>query len=238
MLGATRAVLWSERLALVEVLVPIVVLFFAFRSRVSAKVIHAIPFLGMFGLYVMFSFMEYFRSWRYYAAYEDNFFLFTLNRLLSYFTTSIYNGIMYNEYLDSVCYSGEHVFSTVYRLPVVGNILTEAFGCSQFVEFLHRHANPEFNLVSWPFYIASDIGVLVTIIVAFILGLFSGWLYANIQKSIFSMLFFPFIYLGLLDFLRQGYMHGARTFYIYLGLFVVYFVLNKYVTLQYKTNEL
>lgn len=231
-LAFSRSILWSERLALIELIAPIGVIYFLFGTRAKSTKIALIPVYASLGLYALFSTMEYFRSWQYYSQQRDDFFRFTLDRLLSYYTTSILNGVGYIENYDTTCYSGENLLSFIYRLPVLGEELMSAYSCSRFPEYLSTYADPEFNLISWPFYIMSDMGTPITILISIILGRLMAWMYKNTHKSLLCLIFYPFLYLGLLDFLRQGYLHGARTFYIYVGLFVSYYVLKNHVTFR------
>lgn len=232
LLAGFRAAVWSERLALIEVVVPISIIYVLHAYRGGVSILRILPLVSFVLLFFVFSSFEYFRSWKYYGLENENFLLFMLNRMVAYYTTSVDNGVRYLEIFDPACYSSENFFSMFYRLPVLGEYLVDNFACSQFVYFLSAYADPEFNLISWPLYIASDLGLPITIFLAFIFGVFSGGMCKKMDKSYFYLIFFPVIYIGFLDFLRQGYLHSARMFFIYVGISFVYFSLRNSMVLS------
>lgn len=231
-LAAFRAWAWSERLALIEVLMPLVVYYFSYERRLSRWFIVMLPVFGGIGVFGIFSLFEYFRSWEHYKAANDDLFGFMLARFFDYYITSVSNGLRYLDYNYSPCYSGESLFAFTYRLPIVGAFLRDNFSCSEFHLFLELYANPEFNLILWPAYIFSDVGYAFGLIVFLLFGWLYGYLYRNFSCGFFSMMFYPTLFVGLLEFLRQGYLHSSRLFYVYFGFLVVYLLINSSLSKQ------
>jgi hypothetical protein len=97
LLALLRALLYSERLAFLELAIPFLVLYFAapvaWTSRRSLRaLIRLAPLMGAAFIYVVFTVFEYFRSWSsYYSVREASLFQFTAWRLLGYYVTSANN---------------------------------------------------------------------------------------------------------------------------------------------------
>ncbi len=98
--AAVRCVLFSERTAIIELLLPLGIV--GLRSHVLGRrvkplargLLFAAPVLGGIGFVAFFGFCEYFRSWKYYETRFDSYADFTVWRLSGYFTTAHNNGAM------------------------------------------------------------------------------------------------------------------------------------------------
>jgi hypothetical protein len=99
-LAAIRALLFSERLALIELFVPaiVVILRMRFLGRPLLTKVHSglqlAPVVGIAALLIFFASFEYFRSWRFYRQEFDSYAQFTLWRVSGYYTTAHNNGAM------------------------------------------------------------------------------------------------------------------------------------------------
>jgi hypothetical protein len=97
-LAFVRAFLRSERLAVIELLVPFIVSIIWLRppvGRRTRRLAQAAPVLGPVFLYVFFGAAEYFRSWSsFYANRESSFWGFIGLRLMGYYTTALNNGAL------------------------------------------------------------------------------------------------------------------------------------------------
>ncbi|MCU0951929.1 MAG: hypothetical protein MUC68_12950, partial [Burkholderiaceae bacterium] len=90
-LTAMRAVLWSERLAVVEAGTAYVVAsaaFLRFRQADARRLAAALPFIGPVVLYLVFTGTEYFRSWAFYKDYYDSIWVFSYERLTAYYAVA------------------------------------------------------------------------------------------------------------------------------------------------------
>ena len=97
-LALVRALLNSERLALIELLVPFVVSTIWLRpaaSRLVRGLTQLAPMVAGSLLYMFFAASEYYRSWsQFYAGREANFWGFIALRLMGYYTTALNNGAL------------------------------------------------------------------------------------------------------------------------------------------------
>jgi len=99
-MAAIRCILFSERMALAELLFPLIIV--ALRvyvlgrplSPAVRKLLFAAPVIGVLGLFLFFGFFEYFRSWNHYQTSFNSFPEFVVWRLSGYYTTAHNNGAM------------------------------------------------------------------------------------------------------------------------------------------------
>ena len=220
-----RSWVWNERLALIEFLCPAIVIYLTTKntSRKSNSRLRLFPVVGVFAIYAIFSLFEYFRSWQFYSKSESDFFSFTLKRLTNYYSSAVENGIGFISWQTTPSYDGSLFFGFIYQLPLIGEILRSAIYKSKtFASYLQCCADPEFNLASWPFLIASDIGVPLSMIFFYCMGLIFSTAYKNFISSKRAFVFYPIIYVALLELLRQHYLHSPRFFYIFVGALLVY----------------
>ena len=154
-LSLFRAYAWAERLALIELMVPIGLLFFCYRASNSYAIVRILrvagPIIGVFALIGFFGMMEFFRSWSaYYADVEESFWGFVMKRFLAYYYTALNNGAGLLLTTNWPTYDMLHVLSWIYRFPaMIGPIFRYAFEVhGQDGDFLERYADPEFNNMS------------------------------------------------------------------------------------------
>ncbi len=106
--AVVRAVLNSERFALIELAVPFLITLLALRylgktdTRGSWRFVMRFgPVIGVAGLFFLFTGLEYFRSWtNYYAGRDLSLWEFGATRLLGYYVTSFSNGAYLLQRLD------------------------------------------------------------------------------------------------------------------------------------------
>ena len=96
-LGLLRSYLLTERLALLELVVPLLAVGAAHRRRRRGRgrFLPFAPVLALPVLLVVFGIFEYSRSWNYYRTRTTQSFpLFVVNRLAGYYATSYNNGAL------------------------------------------------------------------------------------------------------------------------------------------------
>jgi hypothetical protein len=99
-LALVRALFFSERLAIIELVVPAAIVVFRLRfigralPPLVSRGLQLAPLAGVVSLFVFFGSFEYFRSWRYYEDKFDSYAEFTLWRITGYYTTAHNNGAM------------------------------------------------------------------------------------------------------------------------------------------------
>src|SRR5262249_44995196 len=141
-LAMGRALLWAERLAVLEVLIPwgvTTAAFYRFKTPNGSRFAMLLPILGPFLLFFAFAGTEYFRSWRFYQNYYDSIWQFSYERLMTYYAVASNSGIgLLHETRDWPQYTGRFVFEWAYTMPKLGKILVDAFGNARlgFEDFL------------------------------------------------------------------------------------------------------
>lgn len=228
-----RSWVWNERLALIEFLCPAIVIYLTAKNT-TKKInnrLRLFPAAGILAIYAIFSAFEYFRSWQFYSKTEDNFFSFTLKRLTNYYSSAVENGINFVSWQGNPSYDGSLFFTFLYQLPYIGELLrSSVYKSKTYVAYLQCCADPEFNLASWPFLIMSDIGVPLSMIFFYCMGILFSTAYRNFITSNRSFIYYPIIYVALLELLRQHYLHSPRFSYILVGAILVHLFMKKRVT--------
>ena len=224
-LSMFRSYAWGERLAAIELMVPVGLLFFCYRDRGTHPVMRVIrafgPILGLVALIGFFGLMEFFRSWSAYESAESGFWSFVMRRFLSYYYGSLNNGSGLLLTMDWPTYEMEHIFQWLYRFPaLIGPIFRYAFDVQtlDFV-FLGKYADPEFTNMSGIFTIFYDVGLAGALLYAGIWGCFAGASYACVQaRRGILRLFYPLFFLSVLEIMRILYMSDVRVFPVILSL--------------------
>jgi len=230
-----RSKLWSERLAVIELLIPGVVLIFRLcrsdlwkgwqRILTAAAPLAAPPLLFLF-----FSISEYSRSWSgFYSETQSSFLLFSFMRLTGYYVTALNNG--------AVCVEVMHHYNVPYdtlewfwKFPLVKALMPyETVANSQpwddYQDLLTKMANPEFNNPSGVFVVRLDYGYTGGLFVWFAVGIIAMLLYRSFVKgSLAGLLLYPFFFIGLLESPRVFYWGLSRCFPTFALLFFMLFL--------------
>lgn len=240
-----RAYIWSERLALIEALIPLAlaVTLALFGSSGSKPTRRLWRWLAMLGPYValpavlaLFAVTEYFRSWTY---YEDrmSFWEFSVGRFVSYYYTSLNNGAAILETTkDWPQGTFLQVMAWLHYFPLgIGQQFNELMGLRMqggFLmpdpawEFLHRLGDPEFNTPSSFAAVTVDIGVPGALLYFFLAMFCGGILYTRyVNRDAFALMLYPAVLVALFESLRYPYFGTSRAFVWLLGAVVVIAVL-------------
>ncbi|MED1439509.1 O-antigen ligase [Aeribacillus composti] len=210
-----RTIVWSERLALIEILIPIILL-----SKLKLKVYKKIrvilflgPYMGVLFLYLYFGIFEYFRSWAsYYKFIYDNYWGFIFDRISNYYLTALNNGAGVINVFNS-SFDFQYTFAWVYKFPILGEVLRDYTGLKSTLNiFLDNYGNREFNNLAGIFAVYHDFGFLGASVVMVVLGIIVGLLYNLYSKnSIIGVLLYPTFFIFLLEILRIFYIGEPRT---------------------------
>lgn len=212
--SAFKAVMHGERLALIELVVPICIVGIALRPRSFLWVLA--PLAGIVALILFFAGTEYLRSWvAYYSQQSDSLMDFVLDRILAYYLTSINNGAFIygsaHAYFFPV-FTGEWLWHL--PIPHLRDFLTSATGAdTNVLELLSRGQNVEFNDTSGIFAPLIDFGPVLGTCTWIALGFLSGRLYrAFLEGHYLGLILFPTWYVGLLEIPRVFYWGDNRYF--------------------------
>ena len=218
-----RAWLWSERLALIELVLPIIIIKVAtFHGRHRRWLVVA-PVLGIIGLFLLFSLGEYFRSWQFRQGTTNlTFWEYMIARLAGYYATAINNGAAFIQNREPY-YFPINTAQWFHKFPLWSLLdiktVNDSFSAQ---DFLETYANPEFNNTSGLYMPYLDFGTILGTFCWAVLGLISGWLmrlYRN--KSLGGLIFYPLWFIGITEILRIFYWGNQRFFPVIVAAYIV-----------------
>ena len=237
--AAARAVLFNERLAVIELLVPLAYLLASPRKvTVPRVVVYAVVFL--LAAITLFSVTELRRTY----VYTNDFSIGrSTTRFFGYYLTSVNNGIaVIDDYrrrrrsTRAASCSGSSRGARdlhVEHFPVVGTIslrYVDAFGVDPGFwprAFADQDLDYEFNVFTAPGFLAADFG-WAALLAVLLIGLASGYLYRRGATSTFHHALYAVWLVGLFEFMRILYFTNTRMFPAYLVfLGVPYLVLRR-----------
>jgi hypothetical protein len=217
-----RAWLWSERLAALELVVPIAILAIGWPGGRRKLLLTASPLFGLLVVFGLFCAGEYFRSWQFYrATWHGSFVAFAWARFVGYYATALNNGALCYAMTDRPYFPlGTALW--FYKLPIwpvlqisfppeiTGALLTTP---NTTQALLRTYANVEFNNTSGIFQPFLDYGPIGGVLCWTALGSASGWLFKSFANSRASgLILFPVWYIGVLEILRIFYWGESRFF--------------------------
>lgn len=233
-LTALRATFLSERLALIEIVIPFVVVF---ASRVQAEGRHrglvrlAPVFLGA-AVFALFAFGEYFRSWNFYQdIYTGSYWQFAFERFLGYYATAINNAAVIH-YFDAI-QPLRHTLGSLFLFPGLGGTMsagyTALFGVDETSskDLFELYANPEFFNTAPVGLLANEFTVYLAPIAAFVIGVISVSLYRSFTRGrLIGALIFPSWFVGTLEISRVYYWTSQRYFPVLVFLLLSFIFIN------------
>ncbi|KQS60658.1 hypothetical protein ASG36_07160 [Geodermatophilus sp. Leaf369] len=220
-LSLLRSFIASERLALVEVSVPVIVVLVLAGGRSLRRGKRAAARLAPLVLapllFLLFAAFEFSRSWQFFKTRTDESFpVFALIRLAGYYATSYNNGqlhLVHDPYpgrmpLDSI--AAFWSAPGIAQLGLYDRLSAPAPVTAQNV--LERFGNPEFNNpggVTTPFV---DFGLLGGFLFFVLCGVVIGLLYRGfVDGSPMGALLYPMVVTGLFDLPRYLYWTQGRV---------------------------
>ena len=209
---AVKVVIYSERLALVEMIIPLVLLGGGQRRR---NLLWAVaPVAGVVGLYFFFLVTEYYRSWAYYAHSGASIYDFALNRVIGYYMTAINNGaFIYSE--GHSYYFPVFTANWLWHLPIPGlaDFWQHLTGANTDLADLLSGLNIEYNNTSGVFAPLVDFGPLLGVLVWACIGFGSGRLYRRFREGEWiGLVLFPTWFVGVVEIPRVFYWGDGRYF--------------------------
>lgn len=220
-LALVRALLLSERLAIVELVIPVAVVFFTFGpiSKLAYRnLVRLAPVFAGVGVFGLFAVGEYFRSWSFYQSiYSGPYLKFAAERFMGYYATAVNNGaiVYYYEPIQPMRYT----FQSLWEFPILGEVVY-AFYASAFAEdyidytqLLETYANPEFNNTALVGLLLNEYSKFLAPVAGFLLGLLSVTLYNSfLNGRLVGILLYPSFFVGVLEISRIYYWSDERYF--------------------------
>lgn len=219
-LGLMRSFLLTERLALLELIVPLVAIGatrLRSRPRRGGWLPYA-PVLAIPLLLVVFGAFEYSRSWQYYRGRTTHSFpLFVVNRLAGYYATSYNNGALQLDHLTSgrLPYDSIQSFWTAPGIAQLDlyHSLTGQNGGDLLTNVLSQYGNPEFNNPGGLAVPLVDFGTIGGLLFFLAAGIAIGFVYRGWRSSEpLGLLVYPVLFTGLLELPRYLYWTQGRVF--------------------------
>jgi hypothetical protein len=210
-LALLRAIVFSERTAVLELVVPGVLV--GLRLCVLGRPLpgwcraglQIAPLAGPLALVLFFGSFEYFRSWRYYKEDFDSYAEFTVWRLSGYYTTAHNNGAMALETHQP----RPLPYYTLRPLWLFPGVRNSPFGYEQLTGFdpeenhtrmLERYGNIELNNEGGLFQPAIDFGLAGSLLFWCGYGFMAGRFYRGFQAgTLAGVTIYPLIYLSILE---------------------------------------
>lgn len=231
-LSVIRALFNAERLAIIELAIPVLVISLrlnafdspGFQGRWKtilqfAPIFGGILLLGIFGVF------EYFRSWSsHYSAGDQSFWQFVVLRLSGYYVTALNNGALMASRIDPV-WAPFSVLHGLWRFPVLSGLMDAAYPgikldsvrLDPYMDMLDREANPEFNNSSALLPPIVDFGVAGAFLFWLCAGLLCGLLYRwYLDGKPTGLLFYPIFFTGITETTRIMYWGEGRAVATYI----------------------
>jgi oligosaccharide repeat unit polymerase len=228
-LAMFRAIVWSERLAFIEVAgcyLVTTLAYYRFASPLTFRMASLLPLVAPFVLYVLFAATEYFRSWEFYRHYYDSIWQFSLDRITAYYAVASNNGIgLLTESTRWPSYDGSYIFQWAYPRPDEdASNFTRTVAQYDYKAFLEHYARPELNNPSGIFTIVYDVGYLGSAVYFLLVGLLIGIAYRAFRLGhLGGILFYPTCMLFITELLRFNYFSASRFVPIAAALTLILF---------------
>lgn len=224
LLAIARAVFYAERLAIIEVLVPLMVLtcLTVNEGDRARRFKRAAPVAAVPMLWALFAVSEYARSWVYYQTLVGiSFPKWVTLRLLGYYTTSFNDSALFMHAHQQV--TGPPYFSlqAIWNMPGV-DPHTAIASADWWTGVLHNNANPDFNNTGSFLVTFSEFGTVGGIIFWLLLGLVLGAIFAAMSRgSIPGVIAYASIFVGILELSRFTYWTLGRATPILLAALLI-----------------
>jgi hypothetical protein len=229
-----RVYVWSERLALIEALMPLAIAGAVGRrhaaDRLARWLMRLGPYAGLMPLILYFGLAESFRSWASPTYHQKiGFWRFVLGRITTYYYTSLNNGAGVLVTTQWPTYKFENTLTWLHRMPVFGKTFSSLVGLRYFEmeRFLAAFGDEEFNNPSGLFGVVYDVGIPGAMLYFAMVGFVAALLLRAYQAgSQLAVLLYPMFFLFLLEVFRYPYFGSPRAFTWALGIVTALVVLK------------
>lgn len=225
-LAVARSVFNSERLAVIELVVPAAVVLLQLPAatrrlrRDYPLLFYAFPMAGALSVFLLFTGSEYLRSWvNYYAGRGDSIWEFAATRLSGYYVTACNNSAYLLQHPQIPAEGPFFTLSFLWRFPGVNLGMRWIFPRMMngpndlFTELLQSGTNPEFNNNGGLLLPLVDYDVFGGLLYWLAAGVICGWCYRNYRRNaIGGILFYPVLLLSILEIPRILYWAEGRIF--------------------------
>lgn len=222
-----RVYVWTERLALIELMVPFGLTFGRWTSTrrgSSWALVRAVgPYAAIPLLILFFGASEYFRSWSS-DTYQGkmDFWDFAIGRFASYYYTSLNNGAGLLANMPWPTWTFEFTLEWLHRAPFgLGKPFSAAVGYTvpRLDYYLATYQDEEFNSPSGIYGPLSDMGIYGGLGYMLAIGLVSGLCFRAYREArLVGVLFYPIFFITFMEIYRYPYLGVPRAFTWTLGI--------------------
>ena len=219
-----RTFINNERLAILEVLIPLGVIYLYFNSKQTRTPWWIIYSLALFVVFVLFALTEYFRSWQSYKLqYGLTFMNFTIDRFVSYYGTALNNGAIYQQIYPQISNLPKGILDWLWHL------LTNQDLFVNWSQALKSFAGTdEYTNINSYFMILSEANLYILAAMFLILGGFFQIVYSKLHnpKSPYVIVLGSLL-IGILELPRLFWFGLGRAFPIVISSLLIYLYIKK-----------
>lgn len=230
LLSIERALLFSERIAVIELIVPFAIVWFCSSKKELGFWDKWIPVLAIVTLMVVFAIFEYSRSWlTHYHSYYNSYLDFISIRLFGYYTNAFNTEAMFVRFGDTswLPYWSVQWFWQIPGMSSVYSSVADPNIAEQYSSLLKFYANAEYNNPGGVLTFFKDFSWF-GIFPNFIFGYLIGRAYSGIRHSDpLSLMMFPVFYLTLLEMPRYFYLGVNRGFVVVITILLVMLICGR-----------
>ena len=243
LLATFRALAFSERVALLELLVPTIIMLIALRKKSKRMdfMIFFGPLMAVVMLVILFGAFEYSRSWlRFYSSVYDSFPEFIISRITGYYTNAINTECMYLSYSDMavIPYRSIEWLWDIPGLSGLYDAIAPANVTQTFSSVLNTYGNPEYNNPGGILAFVVDFGIFFPVF-EIIFGFLVGRVYKLfLHGNIFGMVIYSYIYVALLELPRYFLLGSSRSFCVFVGILIILFKTKKSKDVLCRTERM
>ena len=230
-----RVYAWSERLALIETVVPFALAAGAVAARSERRAVRVLTWLGPFIavplLILYFGIAESVRSWTA-SAYNGKleFWDFAIGRMASYYYTSLNNGAAMLHTQDWPTWRFEYTLLWLHKAPLaIGPAFSDWINVRflQPEDLLTRYLDIEFNNPSGLYAVVCDLGLPLGVAYFALIAAAGGLLFrAYGAGRLVGALAYPMFFLSFLEVFRYPYLGQPRAFTWVLGMLVAWLIVH------------
>lgn len=231
--GVIRGLFFSERLALMEVVIPVIIVavfFGKIRLSLTKIIMGAVTFI------CFFSIAEGLRSYSYYAktgVAQGGIYAYGFNRFADYISSSVNHSMAMVDLAHRVIGFPQLLFSSVLSVVAgdpnsnIGVMTGSREGQQAFLNVKSSiYSAPDYTNMGFFGSIFQDAGYLY-IFYAILFGTIIGLAYKGLRSYELSwIVVYPIIFISILESYRIPYLFDVRAFYPLLYMVVRYFILS------------
>jgi hypothetical protein len=227
LLASIRALFYAERLALIEVVIPLLLLAALTADPSMGRRRRTLTQLGplLFGplAWMIFAASEYTRSWIYYQRLTDTSFSKWVSlRMIGYYATSFNNSALLATQHHGMSVQPYFSLNAFWSAPGISLFVKPPAIPEWWFQTLMQNSNPEFNNVGSFLTTYAELGLGGMIVFWLIAGSFVGTVFASLSRgSIPGLIAYSTLFIGILELPRLIYWSQGRAAPLLLSLLLL-----------------